>query len=112
LASNDEKHQFGLNIPYNMYHNIFDEHLWFSVFSRFPASSFTRVQRCTCCFVLLFTGMLLDILYYDQTLEAENTKELNGLFIGPFYVSREQVWSLFSLDIINDFELDWHRNNH
>ena len=63
----------------------------FLFFSRLSSNHFTCVQRCTCCFVLLFTGMLLDILYYDQMKEGRNNAKLNGLSIGPFYFSREQV---------------------
>ena len=65
-------------------------HLWFSIFSRPPWNKFTRVQRYTCCFVLLLTAMLLNILYYDQTAEA-NTKTSNSVAFGPLYISPEQV---------------------
>ncbi|CAF4665152.1 unnamed protein product [Rotaria sp. Silwood1] len=72
------------------YYNMSDEHLWFSIFSRPPASHFTRVQRCTCCFLLLFTAMLLGILYYDQAQQAKNTIS-GGFHLGPLYITREQV---------------------
>ena len=91
VASNSEKQKLSYNIAHNVYHDISDEHLWFSIFSRLPSSSFTHVQRCTCCFVLLFIGMLINILYYDQMKEAKNNEKLNGLSIGPFYFSGEQV---------------------
>lgn len=72
------------------YHSLSDEHLWFSIFTRPPANQFTRVQRCTCCFVLLFTAMLLGIFYYDLQEQAKSTTA-GGLALGPFYITREQV---------------------
>ncbi|CAF3978323.1 unnamed protein product [Rotaria sp. Silwood2] len=81
------------------YHNMSDEHLWFSVFSRPPASHFTRVQRCTCCFLLLFTAMLLGILYYDQAQQAKNATS-GGFHLGPLYITREQIVIGFIVDIL------------
>ncbi|XP_071823907.1 polycystin-1-like protein 2 isoform X6 [Apostichopus japonicus] len=41
-----------------------DGHLWFSVLSRPPRSSFTRLQRVSCCFSLLMTAMMTNIMFY------------------------------------------------
>ena len=68
-------------------------HLWFSIFSRPLSSKFTRVQRCTCCFVLLFTAMLFNILYYEQSKVSKTASNHAGLSLGPFYFSREEVCS-------------------
>jgi len=35
-----------------------DAHLWLSLIERPPRSSFTRVQRATCCVTLLYMFML------------------------------------------------------
>ncbi len=75
-------------------------HIWFSVFSRPPSNKFTRVQRCTCCFVLLLTAMLLNILYYDQAAEAKaNTNTSSSLALGPLYITSEQVCSILFIDL-------------
>ena len=42
-----------------------DGHLWLSLFTRPLHSSFTRTDRLTCCFVLLYMTMLMNIMYYD-----------------------------------------------
>jgi polycystin 1L2 len=81
------------------YDNLTDDHLWFSIFSRPSSTRFTRVQRCVCCFVLLFIGMLLNILYYDQIEEAKSETTADGLLIGPFYFTKEQVYC-FSFIIV------------
>ena len=77
-----------------VYFNLSDDHLWFSIFSRPLSVKFTRVQRCVCCFVLLFLGMLFDILYYDQVQEAKNETTIDGLSIGPLYFTKQQVFVL------------------
>lgn len=90
-ANNSEKKKVSFNLVHNLYPSLFDEHLCFSIFSPPTSNHFTRVQRYTCCFVLLFTSMLLNILYYDQIEKAKNDETLDGFFIGPFNFSREQV---------------------
>ena len=93
VASESEKRALLYLFSKKAYRSLSDDHLWFSIFSRPPPSSFTRVQRCTCCFVLLFTAMLLNILYYGQATNESSETKRNGLSLGPFYFTREQVYS-------------------
>ncbi len=78
----------------NAYRSMADNHLWFSIFAyHLPsAKRFTRMQRCTCCFVLLFMSLLMNILYY-KTKQGIKANELDqyGLTIGPFHIAKEQV---------------------
>ncbi|XP_060741700.1 polycystin-1-like protein 2 [Tachysurus vachellii] len=55
------------------FHNIFftktakdlcDGHIWYSVLNRPANSSFTRVQRLSCCFSLLLCTMLTSIMFW------------------------------------------------
>ncbi|WAQ94337.1 PK1L2-like protein [Mya arenaria] len=39
-------------------------HLWISIFSKSPASQFTRVQRLTCALSLLLSTMLTNLMFY------------------------------------------------
>ncbi len=74
------------------YLSLCEGHRWFSIFCRSPSNKFTRVQQCTCCFVLLLTAMLLNILYYDQAAEAKvNTKTSKSVAFGSLYMTPEQV---------------------
>ncbi|XP_028731528.1 polycystic kidney disease protein 1-like 2 isoform X2 [Peromyscus leucopus] len=41
-----------------------DGHIWYSVFCNSPRSSFTRVQRVSCCFSLLLCTMLTSIMFW------------------------------------------------
>ena len=99
MAGEDEKQKFSYVLSKQAYHSMSEGHLWFSIFSRPPSNKFTRVQRCTCCFVLLLTAMLLNILYYDQANEAKD-KTSNSLAFGPLYITPEQVCFIFSTDLI------------
>ncbi|CAF3807836.1 unnamed protein product [Rotaria sp. Silwood1] len=91
VAGELEKHEFSYILSKKTYHSISDGHLWFSIFFRPSSNKFTRVQRCTCCFVLLLLSMLINIMYYDLSAEAKASKEDSSLSIGPFYISREQI---------------------
>jgi hypothetical protein len=69
-------------------HSLRDKHLWYSVFARPVNSSFTRLDRITCCFVLLYITMMINILYYDATKDSNKTNLFN---IGPLSITLEQV---------------------
>ncbi|RNA30894.1 polycystic kidney disease 1-like 2 [Brachionus plicatilis] len=64
-----------------------DGHLWFSIVIRPPLSSFTRLDRLTCAFVLLAITMLANILYYD----VDASPKAPGLQIGPFSLTAQQI---------------------
>ncbi|CAF3412739.1 unnamed protein product, partial [Rotaria socialis] len=98
VAGEVEKLAFSYLFSKNIYHNFADNHLWFSIFSYHPLSiNFTRVQRCTCCFVFLFLNLLMSIIYYD--IQAANTIG-NYLTIGPFYFSQEQISIGIAIELI------------
>ncbi|CAF1362531.1 unnamed protein product [Adineta ricciae] len=94
VANENEKHEFSYLLSKGTYHSISDGHLWFSIFSRPPSNVFTRVQRCTCCFVLLFISMLLNIMYYDLSNEAKiniNSTNTMTLSFGFLYITPQQI---------------------
>ena len=90
VATEEEKQDFSYLLSKQAYHSMSEGHLWFSIFSRPPSNKFTRVQRCTCCFVLFILSMFLNIMYYDLK-KSTNTK---GLSLGPLLISPEQVYSI------------------
>ncbi|KAM9851174.1 polycystin-1-like protein 2 [Aulostomus maculatus] len=68
-----------------------DGHLWYSVMSRPPSSSFTCVQRVSCCFSLLLCTMLTSIMFYGiPTDPSEQTMDL-----GHF----EFTWQQFMIGV-------------
>ena len=91
VAGDVQKQEFSYLLSKEATKNMSDGHLWFSIFARPAQSTFTRLERVTCCFVLLFISMLMNILYYG--LDKEKTT--NGISIGPFYLTPEQVKLFF-----------------
>ncbi|CAF1309622.1 unnamed protein product [Rotaria magnacalcarata] len=91
VAGEYQKQELSYVLSKQAYHSVSDDHLWFSIFSRPPSNKFTRVQRCTCCFVLLLTSMFLNILYYDQSNDADTNTNTRSLALGPLYISPEQI---------------------
>lgn len=88
MASDNEKQEFSYVLSKEAYQNFSNDHLWFSIFLRSPSNHFTRVQRCTCCFVLLFISLFLNIMYYDL---SKNTTEATHLSIGFLRISAETI---------------------
>ncbi|KAK2920185.1 polycystin-1-like protein 2 isoform X2 [Channa argus] len=57
-----------------------DGHIWFSVISRPPSSSFTCVQRVSCCLSLLLCTMLTNIMFWGiPTDPSEQTMDLGQI---------------------------------
>jgi hypothetical protein len=75
-----EKTNFKYLLSKQTKENLSDSHLWFSIFARPVQSSFTRLDRLTCCFVLLSLSMVMNILYYGM----DNSAKQDGLQIGPY----------------------------
>ncbi|XP_057257928.1 polycystic kidney disease protein 1-like 3 [Pezoporus wallicus] len=51
-----------------------DGHIWYSIFSRSPRSSFTRAQRVSCCFSLLLCTMLTSIMFWGVPKDPAEQK--------------------------------------
>ena len=66
---------------------ITDGHLWFSIMAKPAHSPFTRFERATACFTLMFISMFANILYYGVSATVKS----EGLQIGPIKLTLEQV---------------------
>ena len=66
--------------------NIADSHLWMSVFGKANSSSFTRVQRASCCLSLLFSAMIANAMFYDLGGKSDG-----AIQVGPFKFSWRQI---------------------
>jgi hypothetical protein len=82
-----QKTQFKYLLSKQAKQKLSDGHLWFSIFARPAQSSFTRLDRLTCCFVLLCMSMLMNILYYG----VDKSSNPAGLKVGPLNLTPEQV---------------------
>ena len=88
LSLDKEKSQFSYLLSKQTKEKLSDGHLWFSIFARPVQSSFTRLDRLTCCFVLLAISMLMNIMYYGMASSSDST---TGLKIGPVNLTLEQL---------------------
>ena len=90
VACESQKSQIGYLMKKQAKHYLVDDHLWLSVFNRPLQSTFTRLDRVTCCFVFHYLSMLLNILYYDQShmIPIETT---NFISFSSFNIKSEQV---------------------
>jgi len=83
-----EKRKYKYLLAKQAKHKLSDEHLWFSIFARPVQSSFTRLDRLTCCFVLLSISMLMNIMYYGVNTKSSS----NGIKIGSYVnITVEQI---------------------
>ncbi|TRY95089.1 hypothetical protein DNTS_004183 [Danionella cerebrum] len=64
-----------------------DGHIWYSVVSRPPSSSFTRVQRVSCCFSVLLCSMLTSIMFYGIPTDPSE----QSMDMGPITLTWSQV---------------------
>ena len=65
-----------------------NDHMWFSIFSRPTRSSFTRVQRISCCVSLLFMTMIANCMFFKST-DPDHTTSVH---IGPIEITIQQIF--------------------
>ena len=88
LLNDKQKKEFKYLLVKRTKQSLSDGHLWFSLFLKPVQSAFTRLDRLTCCFVLLLLSMLVNIIYYGG---FDKTTSPNALELEPFYFTPEQV---------------------
>ena len=66
---------------------LYDEHLWISVAAKPPQSSFTRVQRASCCLSILFCTMITNAMFYDEGRIDSSPV----FYLGPLKISARQL---------------------
>ncbi|KAF0296702.1 Polycystic kidney disease protein 1-like 2 [Amphibalanus amphitrite] len=88
VAGKEQLGQFSHVFSHTSQQNLSDGHLWFSVFLRPPRSRFTRVQRVSSCFALLFLSMMVNAMWYGVVPSTPSSGALN---FGPMSLSIEQI---------------------
>ncbi|XP_048371306.1 polycystic kidney disease and receptor for egg jelly-related protein-like [Sphaerodactylus townsendi] len=73
-----------------------DSHVWLSVFSQVVTGPFSRVQRISCCLVIMLTSLLFNIMFFSGEQEEQvisiQLRYLKSIYIG--FVS-----AMFSLPV-------------
>ena len=72
VAGQEDVNGFGHVFFSTARQNLTDDHLWLSVVSRPTRSNFTRLQRLTCCMVLLYSTMIANAMWYGAVPETKN----------------------------------------
>ncbi len=88
VSGNTQKNDLKYLLEKQSKDKLIDSHMWLSVFMRPVNSTFTRTDRLTCCFVLLYMTMLMNIMYYG--MQSDNPSQ-DGLKLGPINITPEQV---------------------
>ena len=89
-ATKEELTKFNILFVNATRKNLLDGHLWLSVFTRPPKSTFTRVQRLSCCLSLMLTTMLANLMFYQGGADDTSTAG-QSIHIGPFIFSVKQI---------------------
>lgn len=90
LATKEELTKFNILFVNATRKNLLDGHLWLSVFTRPPKSTFTRVQRLSCCLSLMLSTMLANLMFYQAGAD-DNSTASQSIHIGPFIFSVKQI---------------------
>ena len=89
VACDKQMNEFKLLIKKQAKNYLKDNHLWLSVFYKPTQSTFSRLERVTCCFVFHFLAMVLNILFYKfPFLILSNSIQMDLIL---FQISVEQV---------------------
>ncbi|XP_046579125.1 polycystic kidney disease protein 1-like 2 [Haliotis rubra] len=96
VSTNEELKSFGHIFAFKSRQDLTDGHLWFSVLSRPTWSTFTRVQRLSCCLSLLFTTMVANAMWYGTT-PSQGTQDVH---LGPFTFSPQELTTSLMMSLI------------
>ncbi|XP_055955095.1 polycystic kidney disease protein 1-like 2 [Patella vulgata] len=81
--------------------NLTDSHLWLSVFMRPDKSTFSRVQRVSCCLALLFLTMIVNAMFFESENETTDEETVRQEFqIGILRFSMSTIFTSFISVII------------
>ena len=109
IATKDDLVQFDFLFAQTARKNLYDGHIWFSVFTRPPRSHFTRCQRLGCCLTLLLTSMLANAMFYKDPAPATASADgsttttaqaSDSIHLGPVSISVEQIRIGFTSSLV------------
>ena len=89
-SSKKELSKFNFLFTTEVRKNLSDGHLWYSVLHCPLRSSFTRVQRLSCCLSILMCSMLANAMFYKDGGDGESDSGVE-VKIGPIRLSTKQI---------------------
>jgi len=92
VASEWQKNEIKYLLEKQSRHYLTDNHLWMSVFYRPIQSSFSRLDRVTCCFLFHYISMFLNIVCYGIfSISPISNNYSNEIDLTLFKISLYQV---------------------
>ncbi|XP_078351938.1 LOW QUALITY PROTEIN: polycystin-1-like protein 2 [Oculina patagonica] len=85
-VDNKSSSSFSAQVRSRFGRKIADGHLWMSVAGKACSSTFTRVQRASCCLSILFSAMIANAMFYNIGGESDG-----AIQVGPFKFSWRQI---------------------
>lgn len=79
-----------------------DGHLWLSMFTKPLNSSLARLDRVECCFLLFYSFMLLNLLFYGWLSNDSSSSSGSSLKFGPFNLNVQLVSSFRLFDLLKN----------
>ena len=76
---------------------VWNDHIWLSVIYRKTRSTFTRVQRVSCCLSILFLTMVADAMFYGTG--SDDTAK-SALTIGPISITVQEIYTSIASSIV------------
>ena len=86
-VSNKTLSTFSSQFRWRFGRKIADSHLWMSVFGKASSSTFTRVQRASCCLSVLFSAMIANAMFYN----IGGKSDAAAIHVGPFKFTLRQI---------------------
>ena len=74
----------------NITRKLFEDHIWLSVVYRLSWSTFTRVQRLSCCLAVLFLTMVMNAMWYKTDDTGPGSSDIH---IGPISFSLHELYT-------------------
>ena len=97
LSSKEDIASDGELLRNNVVKAIWNDHIWLSVAYRKTRSTFTRVQRVSCCLAILFLTMVSNAMFYgtgsDDTAQSAFT-------IGPISFTVQEIYTSIASSIV------------
>lgn len=81
----------GIILRSNLNRKFYEDHLWLSIIFRRCRSSYTRVQRLSTAWALLFLTMIANCMWFKSA--DEETNDEVGLSIGPISLTVYQLYA-------------------
>ena len=97
LSSEDDVASDDSLLSNNVSKSFWNDHIWLSIAYRQSRSSFTRVQRLSCCLAILFLTMVTNAMFYGT---GGDSLQESAFSVGPISLTIQQLYTSIASSII------------